>query len=147
MTRNLVYRGLSMKAAVSFAVLLIPAFILADGPHADLPLGKKVADFKLRDYRGVERSLSEVADRKLVVVVFMGCECPVAKLYGPRLAELARDFEPKEVAFLGLNSNQQDSITAIAHYAKSSGIAFPILKDVGNVVADQFGAVRTPEVF
>jgi hypothetical protein len=41
----------------------------------------------------------------------------------------------------------QDSISAIGHYAKVHGISFPILKDVGNVVAVRFGAVRTPEVF
>jgi hypothetical protein len=51
------------------------------------------------------------------------------------------------VAFVGINSNQQDSLSELAAYAKTHGINFPLLKDVGNVVADQFGAVRTPEVF
>ena len=35
----------------------------------------------------------------------------------------------------------------IAHYAREHKITFPILKDPGNVVADQFGAERTPDAF
>jgi mono/diheme cytochrome c family protein len=81
------------------------------------------------------------------VVAFLGCDCPLAKLYGSRLAQLAHDYEPKGVTFIGINSNQQDSISAIGRYARQSGIHFSILKDVHNLVADQFGAQRTPEVF
>ena len=51
------------------------------------------------------------------------------------------------MAFVAVNSNQQDSITEIAHYAAEYKIEFPMLKDSGNVIADQFGAVRTPEIF
>jgi hypothetical protein len=35
----------------------------------------------------------------------------------------------------------------VAHYARTRNIDFTILKDPGNKVADQFAAVRTPEVF
>jgi peroxiredoxin len=117
----------------------------ADGTPS--PVGKKVQDFKLRDYRGAERSLADFANRKALVIAFLGCECPLAKLYGPRLVELAKEYEAKGVAFVGINSNQQDSATDIGHYAKAHGISFPILKDVGNTLADQLGALRTPEVF
>jgi peroxiredoxin len=88
-----------------------------------------------------------LAGKKAVVVVFLGTECPLAKLYAGRLAELAAKYEPRGVAFFGINANQQDSLAEIAHYAKLHKIEFPILKDAGNVVADQFGATRTPEAF
>jgi peroxiredoxin len=134
-----------MKALLSLVLIVLPAWA-AEIPKKS-PIGNKVDNFKLRDYRGAERSLQDFAERKLVVIAFLGSECPMAKLYGPRLAVLAREFEPRDVAFVGINANQQDSITAIGDYARTHGIAFPILKDVGNVVADQLGAVRTPEVF
>jgi peroxiredoxin len=135
-----------MKTVLSLVLFLVPAFAAAGADKA-APTSRRIDDFQLRDYRGAERSLHEFADRKLVVVAFVGCECPISRLYGPRLAKLAKEFEPKGVAFLGINANQQDSITAIGHYAKESGLTFPVLKDVGNVVADRFGAARTPEVF
>ena len=82
-----------------------------------------------------------------MVVAFLGTECPLAKLYAPRLVELAAEFKDRGVAFVGIDSNQQDSVTELAHYAKEHKVEFPLLKDAGNTIADQFGAVRTPEVF
>jgi peroxiredoxin len=136
-----------MKTVLCLVAVFLPAIALGNPNETKSTIGKKIDGFKLRDYRGAERSLADFADRKAVVVAFVGTECPLAKLYGPRLAELAKAYEPKGVTFIGINSNQQDSITAIAAYAKAAGTTFPILKDVGNVVADQFGALRTPEVF
>jgi peroxiredoxin len=134
-----------MRAVWSSLLILAPG--LAGAEDITSSVGKKIDDFKLRDFRGVERSLADYADRNLVVVAFMGTECPVAKLYGPRLAQLAKELEAKGVAFIGINANQQDSITAIAQYAQDNEIHFRILKDVGNVVADRFRATRTPQVF
>lgn len=111
-------------------------------------VGRKIDDFELRDYRGAKHKLSDVTENsQLVVIAFLGCECPLARLYGPRLAQLAGEFEPQGVAFLGINSNRQDSITELAAYARVEEIAFPLLKDLDNTVADRFGAIRTPEVF
>lgn len=110
-------------------------------------IGKQIEDFSLRDYRGVNRALKDARGSKLVVVVFMGTECPLARLYAPRLNKLNADFSKKGVAFVAIDSNQQDSPTDITKYAKANDIKFPILKDVGNIVADRFGAERTPEAF
>ena len=72
--------------------------------------------------------------------MFIGAECPVARLFGSRLSDLADRYEHKDVAFVAIDSNQQDSLAEIAHYARANDIGFPILKDPGNKVADQFGA-------
>ncbi len=111
------------------------------------PIGKKIDDFTASDFRGKEVSLKDFAGSKAVVVAVLGTECPQAKLYAPRLAELAERFKAQGVAFVGIDANQQDSVTELAHYAKEHGINFPLLKDAGNVIADQLGAVRTPEAF
>ena len=110
-------------------------------------LGERVEDFSLRNLTGREIALSDYAERPIVVVAFLGYECPLAKLYAPRLERLASEYASRGVAVLGINANQQDTIQELAHYQRLHGITFPLLKDVGNVVADQFGAERTPEVF
>ncbi|HVU89748.1 MAG TPA: redoxin domain-containing protein [Pirellulales bacterium] len=110
-------------------------------------LGKKIANFTGRDFRGKEVSLADFADSKAVVVAFLGTECPLAKLYGPRLVELQKEFADQGVAFIGVDANRQDLGTEVAHFARESQIEFPLLKDAGNVIADQFGAQRTPEIF
>jgi len=111
------------------------------------PIGKKITDFTARNYNGKESSLKDLAESKVVVVAFLGVECPLAKLYAPRLAALEQEFAGKGVAFIGIDSNRQDAVAEIAHYAREHKLSFPILKDAGNTIADQFAAARTPEVF
>ena len=110
-------------------------------------IGKQVADFTLQDFRGKKHALGDYEEAKLVVIAFLGTECPLAKLYGPRLQRLAAGYDTNQVAFLGVNSNSQDAITEIAAYARIHEVTFPLLKDTGNRVADAMAAIRTPEVF
>lgn len=109
---------------------------------------KPVADFSLPDPRadGKKVSLADLK-QKVVVVVFVGTECPINNSYMPRLVELHKEFVDKSVAFLAINANSQDTPDRVARHAKQYELPFPVLKDAGNVVADQFGAKRTPEAF
>ena len=111
------------------------------------PVGRKVENFTLRDYRGKTYSLADFRNSRFVVIAVLGTECPVARQYAPRLAHLAEKYKKQNVAFLGLDANSQDSITEIAAFARRFSVTFPLLKDVGNHVVDRLGAVRTPEVF
>jgi peroxiredoxin len=113
------------------------------GAKAERP----IADFTLRDFAGKPFTLADWKQKKCVVVVFFGTECPLARLYAPRLQTLADDYRARGVAVIGIDSNAQDSITDMAAYARLHKIDFPLLKDPGAAVADQFGARRTPEAY
>src|SRR5206468_3006024 len=63
------------------------------------------------------------------------------------LIEMNKQYGPQGVAFWAVNANLQDSPDRIADHVKQSNLNFPVLKDVGNKVADLLGAQRTPEVF
>ncbi len=128
------------------AMLLTPAFA-AEKTETTATVGQQIDDFSLQDFRGEQHNLTDFADSKLVAVAFLGTECPLAKLYGPRLQKLADEYEAQGVTFLGIYPNRQDSISEIANFARVLHVEFPLLKDVGNLVADQFGAERTPQVF
>ncbi len=91
--------------------------------------------------------LQPTTDNRLTVVCFLGTECPLAKLYAGRLTHWQREFEPRQVRFIGINSNQQDSLADVRDYMVTHHIGFPMAEDDRNVVADQFQAQRTPEVF
>lgn len=111
------------------------------------PLGSQIKEFTLDDYLGASHSLSDWQDKKATVVVFLGTECPLAKLYGQRLVEMAAKYEPLGVQFVGINSNRQDTLAEMTHFARVHKLEFPLLKDPDCRVADQFGATRTPEAF
>lgn len=119
----------------------------SDAAVKDSAVGKQVDDFTLDNCYGKSVSLSDFADRKVVAVVFLGTECPLAKLYGPRLTDIQKRYRDRGVQVVGINSNKQDSLTEIAAYVHRHEIGFPMLKDLGNVVADRLAAERTPEVF
>lgn len=103
--------------------------------------------FRLTDADGKVVEVAAQARKQLTVICFLGIECPMARQYGPRLNKLASEFAAQNVRFIGVNSNSQDSQKEVAAFTKEYGISFPILKDPGNKVADQFGARHMVEVF
>jgi peroxiredoxin len=133
------------KAAIALAVICLAALASADDGAAT-PIGKQVANFSLPDFRGKAYSLDDYKD-KVVVLAFLGTECPLARIYAPRLRDLATEFETQGVVFLGVDANLQDSLAEIGAFARIHRITFPMLKDNNNELADRVGAVRTPEVF
>ena len=105
-----------------------------------------LTDIKLRDCYGAEHSMGEWNSHKLLVVAFLGTECPLAKLYGPRLKALSDRFKADDVQFIGVCSNVQDSLTEVQAYCDKAGISFPVLMDTEQRLADVLKAERTPEV-
>jgi len=83
---------------------------------------------------------------ELHVVCFLGTECPLAQLYGPRLSDLAKRYAPR-VGFIGIDPNQQDSMDELRAYGERQAIPFPLAKDHDQAITKRFGATRTPEVF
>lgn len=103
--------------------------------------------FRLPTAQGKVVELTTEPESKATVVCFLGAECPLARLYGPKLNEMQAAYAAQGVQFIGVNSNQQDSLEDVKQYVKRYEISFPMAKDYNNEVADRFHAVRTPEVF
>lgn len=143
-------RVVPLARLVSLAVLATMCGAVEAQPESKQSakrIGRQLKEFTLRDFRGKEVSLSDYDETPIVVLAFLGTECPLAKLYSPRLVRLHKQYSERGVAFLGVNANVQDSITEIASHARRHELPFPVLKDVGNRLADRLGAVRTPEMF
>src|SRR5271155_4072185 len=113
--------------ALSLSLLLLAPLAANDVETKKSPeaaVGRQITGFELHDYLGAVHKLDEWSDKKAIVVVFLGTECPVARLAGPRLAELASRYEDKGVAFVGIDSNAQDSLAEIGHFAREHKIMF-----------------------
>lgn len=129
-------------AAVLLALLATIAMKAHAGP---VSLGERIEDFTLADARGKPHSLRD--QEGPVVVVFLGTQCPLANAYALRVERLAAKWRPKGAGFLVLMSNKQDSLAEIEAFARKHSFSIPVLKDVGNKIADRLGAERTPEAF
>jgi peroxiredoxin len=110
-------------------------------------VGRKVEELDLLDERGKVHTWQDFEDRDFIVLAFLGTECPLAKLYGPRLDRLAKRYAERSVTFVGVNSNAHDSLADIARYAHELKLTLPVLKDTDHQLADAVGAERTPQVF
>src|SRR5579864_155423 len=131
--------------AATAVALTIGAAIFAEDKS---PVGKSMESFSLPDVRTSKPvSLADFSDKKAVVVVFLGTQCPINNAYLPRLAELQKEYGGKGVQFLGINSIKTDNAEAVAEHAKKNDLPFPVLKDTNQRVADLFSARRTPEAF
>lgn len=133
-------RGRSLRLSVGLAMLLLvgPSVSSAENPLS----------FSTRTIAGEPLRLdAEEQQSQLTVVCFLGADCPMARIYGPRLNDLADEFESANVRVIGINSNRQDSFADVKQYVDELQISFPFVRDRDNVIADQFSATRTPEVF
>jgi peroxiredoxin len=117
-----------------------------------LALGTKAPDFKLPDTEGKIVSLKDFADKKALLVVFMCNHCPFVKHIIDKLVEVVREYQPKGVAVVGINSNDVDSFpqdkpSAMARVAKEKDFMFPYLYDESQSVAKAYKAACTPDFF
>ncbi len=128
------------------------ALVTQSGPET-LPIGAKAPDFvNLPATDGKSYSLSSFAGAKAVVISFTCNHCPYAQAYEDRFIALAREFSPKGVAFVAINSNDalsypEDGFEKMKVRAQEKALPFPYLRDENQSVAKAYGAVCTPHIF
>jgi peroxiredoxin len=149
-------------AANAFVALLTGAVVVAttaarlvagetDASRTTPIIGRHLPDFLLPDTAGKQIALHDLAvkagDKGLVIVYFMGTDCPISNLYLKELADLAKRYEKKGVEIVGIQANAGITPARAAEHARQYKVAFPVLIDAGQRVVRQFGATRTAEVF
>ena len=135
------------RVSILFSILLLVFVLTVSKTRAgEFTIGSTVENFKLSDINGVEKSFNELKGEKGTMVVFLSAQCPVVKGYNDRLNAVVADYQAKGINFIGINSNATESLDWVKSHAEEN-YKFPMLIDTGNVIADKFGAVSTPEVF
>ncbi len=126
-----------MKSILAFFILITSVVVQA----------QNVKNFTLINTKdGQAVSLSNFNSSKAVVIVFTSHECPFDNYYKERLKNLIQTYAGK-IQFLLINSNtdEQESAGQMAiHY---TDLPVPYLADKDQVVMENLGAKKTPEVF
>jgi len=118
-----------------------------------MKIGQRAPDFGgLLDVSGKRYSLSDFADKKIVVVIFSCNHCPTVVAYEDRMIQIQRDYADKGVILVAINPNDerrypQDSYQEMVKRSRAKGFNFPYLRDETQEVARAYGAQRTPEVY
>jgi peroxiredoxin len=121
-------------------------------PSTMLPLGTQAPDFSLPNIDGKTVSLRDLRGAPTLLVIFMCNHCPYVKHVADGLAQLARDYQARGVAVVGINSNDTtshpaDSPEQMVHEAETRGYTFPYLFDETQEVARAYRAACTPDFY
>ena len=117
-----------------------------------MQLGSKAPDFSLPDTEGNRVALNDFKSAKALLIMFICNHCPYVKHVRKGLVELERYCREKEVAVVGINSNDadsypQDSPEMMAKERKEWRYGFPYLYDESQEVAKSYSAACTPDFF
>jgi peroxiredoxin len=117
-----------------------------------LPLGTSAPAFRLPDFDGKLVALDDYAAASGLVVAFICNHCPFVKHLRSELARFAREYQPRGVALVAINSNDfeaypQDAPEAMAEEARTIGYTFPYLVDETQAVAKAYRAACTPDFY
>jgi len=117
-----------------------------------LPLGSKAPHFRLPDTDGRSVDLNDLAGSPALLVIFLCNHCPYVKHVRQELAQLARDYQAKGVAIVGISANDvishpDDRPELMAREKAEVGYVFPYLYDESQEVAKAYQAACTPDFF
>ncbi len=127
-----------------------------------LEIGSDAPYFNLPDMNGLDVSIDDFSNSKVLVIAFICNHCPTAQAYEDRLIKFTWDYKDKNVAVVAINPNSSlallpeecsysdldDSFETMAIRANDKGYNFPYLYDGDtHEVSVKFGPVTTPHVF
>ncbi len=117
-----------------------------------LPLGSAAPDFILSDTAGCTVSRNDFKGRAALLVMFICNHCPYVKHVRAQLAKLGRDYLPRGVGIVAINSNDaqispNDSPEKMKQEVQDIGYPFPYLFDEKQAVARAYQAACTPDIF
>jgi thioredoxin-related protein len=135
---------------LSILVFTLLSFI----PVNELPIGADMpkSDVKMKDISGTDVTLKEAKNKNGLLVMFSCNTCPYVIKNQQRTKEIGEYALKNQIGVVLINSNAaqrdgDDSFEAMKQYARTQGYNWYYVVDEKNVLADAFGANRTPENF
>lgn len=125
---------------------------MAETPSTMAPLGMKAPYFRLADPSAKLVSIDDFKDAPALLVAFICNHCPFVKHIRTHFAALAREYQERGVAVVGISSNDvaaypEDSPQKMAEEIKLSGYTFPYLYDESQEIAKAYRAACTPDFY
>lgn len=144
-----------MKKIVTVAAAILLGFAVNAQQNIksiDIGTHMPMSDTKMKSVGGDDVSLDDVKTDAGLMVMFSCNTCPYVIKSQGRTNEMVAYAKEKGYGVIILNSNEAkrdnaDSYKAMSKYAKAQGYNVPYAIDENSVLADAFGATRTPEVF
>lgn len=134
--------------------VIIVAMLALKPIEGSLPIGASLPDpeLKMKSIDGKEVSFNDVMSKNGLLVMFSCNTCPVVQGYQPRTNEICKYAVSKKIGVILLNSNEAyrnngDSFDDMKQYGEKNDYTWDYVVDKNSVMANAFGANRTPECF
>ncbi len=131
--------------------LLLPVLLFRE---SSLPIGSSIpkADIRVKDVSGKEVTLQQVKQSGGLLVMFTCNTCPYVIRNQSRTKEVSAYAAGHQIGVILLNANEGDrsggnSFASMQSYAKAQGYQSYYALDDNSILADAFGASRTPECY
>ncbi|MBI3817315.1 MAG: redoxin domain-containing protein [Planctomycetes bacterium] len=120
--------------------------------------GEMAPAFTVKGTDGKETTLDALRGEKkdkIVVISFWSHTCPWSRGWDPELSKIAKDYSPKNVVIVAIDSNNEknsggdnkDTPEDIIRYHKANSLNFNVYVDPTAAIADLYGGLTTPDVF
>ncbi|HAH51298.1 MAG TPA: thioredoxin family protein [Balneola sp.] len=144
-----------MKALKVISVCILISFVVTEvSAQQSLSIGSEtpLTDHKVEDVNGRAINLSEIAQQNGLVVIFSCNTCPMVSRWEDRMKALANSARLNNIGLIVLNPNERirergESLEDMKRRSTKQTYNFVYALDKDHVIADAFGATKTPEVF
>lgn len=144
-----------MKKIIFYSLPVMAAVLISFRLSvSELPIGSSIPnpDVKMKDISGKELSFNDAKKENGLLVMFTCNTCPVVMKNQERAKDICKLAQLKGIGVILLNSNEAsredgDSFEDMKSYAKAQGFNWAYVVDKNSLMADAFGAQRTPENF
>ena len=113
------------------AALLGASALLAQ----EASIGSRLADFQLVALNGTAVPMR--AANGITAIIFTSTECPVSNAYNERMDSLYKEYSPKGVHFVFVNSNRGESADEVKQHLAGHNLTYTVYKDPSNALADR----------
>lgn len=138
-----------------FVVFLAVVFTLslmafAINPKEPYNVGDEVENFTLMGVDGKTYTLYTGLDKEGsngVLLMWVSWRCPVSENCNERIVDVAKFCEENNITFLAINPNSvfyDGSNETVYAKAKEANFNFPVLRDLNQIITDQYRSVATP---
>ncbi|HWN94147.1 MAG TPA: redoxin domain-containing protein [Methylomirabilota bacterium] len=110
--------------------------------HPDLFRVRAVTDAK-----GISHQLGGSRNVKVIVLVFLGPECPISQRYVPELNRIATQQKTNATEFYGVVSGRSVTRAKAAAFAREYAITFPVIVDEKLALARWLRPTHVPEAY
>lgn len=109
-------------------------------------VGDEMPSFTITTLDGKVVESSSLIGKQPVFFVFWATWCPNCKAEIPHINEMAKEFTPRGMEFLGINVGVNDSEKKVQRYAEKYQIQYPLYFDTGSQLTRDFKVSGTPTV-